>query len=408
MTYCGGAREGRSAGRPQLEVADIFRVHGEEHRRTHALTSEQLRVMGNIETCRTEVRGGHMDTCDHCGHKVPSYNSCCDRHCPKCQALRQARWIEGRKERILPTNYFHLVFTLPAELRSLALCNRKMVFDMLFAAASGTLLELGRDKKHLGGLLGVTAVLHTWTRQLDFHPHLHCVVTGGGLDEEGDRWVGTKPDFLFPVRVLSRLFRGKFLAALERAYDKGALEFAGGCADLADTDRFAALKDALYRKEWVVYSKPPFGGPGAVFEYLGRYTHRVAISNQRLITSDDRGVTFHTKDDKTVTLTQGEFTRRFLMHTLPKGFTKIRHFGLLAAGNVNTKLVRARELLDAETPTSVRESGDKLGDTWLDQMLALTGEDLSVCPRCGIGKMIRTRIEPGMTFPDYAARRNTS
>jgi hypothetical protein len=364
--------------------------------------------MGNIETCRTEVRGGHVDTCDHCGHKVPSYSSCCDRHCPKCQALRQAKWIAGRKLRILPTNYFHLVFTLPAELRPLALCNRKAVFDMLFAAAGDTLLELGRDPKHLGGLLGVTAVLHTWTRKLDFHPHLHCVVTGGGLDANGDRWVGAKPGFLFPVRVLSRLFRGKCLAALERAYNKGILTFAGGCAGLADADRFADLKDTLYRKEWVVYSKPPFGGPEAVFDYLGRYTHRVAISNQRLIAMDARGITFHTKDGEAATLAPDEFVRRFLMHTLPKGFTKIRHFGLLAPSNVGTKLSRARELIDADRPTHARQREDELDGTWLDQMLALTGEDLSVCPRCKKGKMIRTRIEPGTTFHEHAARRDTS
>ena len=361
MECCSDARAGRAAGRPALEVADVFRAHGDEYRRTHALSPVQQRVMGNIETCRTEVRGG----------KVPSYSSCCDRHCPKCQALRQARWIDGR-------------------------------------AASGTLLELGRDEQHLGGLLGVTAVLHTWTRELDFHPHLHCVVTGGGLDGDGERWVDSRPDFLFPVRVLSRLFRGKFLAALERAYDKGVLEFAGGCADLAGADRFATLKDALYRKEWVVYAKPPFGGPGAVFEYLGRYTHRVAISNQRLISMDDRGVTFHTKDGRTATLAPDEFIRRFLMHTLPRGFTKIRHFGLLAASNVNTKLARARELLDAERPASPSEGEDELVGTWLDQMLALTGEDLSVCPRCGIGRMIRSRIRPGTTFAEHAEGSDTS
>jgi hypothetical protein len=366
--------------------------------------------MANIETCRTEILGGHVDTCDHCGHKAPSYNSCSDRHCPKCQALRQAKWIAGRKERILPTNYFHLVFTLPAELRSIALCNRKAVFDMLFAAASETLLELGRDEKQLGATLGITAVLHTWTRKLDFHPHLHCVVTGGGLHVDGNRWMASKPDFLFPVRVLSKLFRGKFLHALSRAHDRGELEFAGGCAALGGTNRFAAVKDKLYRKDWVVYSKRPFGGPEAVFEYLGRYTHRVAISNQRLIAMDTRGVTFFTKDGKTETLAPTEFIRRFLMHVLPGRYTKIRHFGLLAASNVNTKLKRSEKLLEEKN----RDSKDPLGsgkklaaETWLEQWLA-ENQSPATCPHCGIGPMVRSYIHPGARLPQTAKRGDTS
>jgi len=408
VACCGGAPAGRSADRPALEVADIFRAHGEAYRRTHTVSPEQLRVMGNIETCRTEIRGGHVDTCDHCGHAVPAYNSCGDRHCPKCQALRQARWIAGRKERILPTHYFHLVFTLPAELRSLSLCNRTVVFDMLFAAAAETLLELGRDPGHIGGVLGVTAVLHTWTRKLDFHPHVHCVVTGGGLDDVGDRWVDSRPGFLFPVRVLSRLFRGKFLHALARAHARGELAFAGGCAGLGDRAAFSSLKDELYRKEWVVYAKRPFGGPGAVFEYLGRYTHRVAISNQRLIATDDRGVTFHTKDGKNATLEHREFIRRFLMHTLPNGFTKIRHFGLLAAGNVGSKLVRARELLEDANPETAAtlESNKNLADARIEQLLAECETPIA-CPCCGIGRMLRSRVPAG-ALPGLASRRDSS
>jgi len=394
MQCNGGAREGVSAGRPKLEVADIFRVHGQEYRRTHALSAEQQKVVDHIVTCRTAVLGGHLDTCDHCGHQEQSYNSCGDRHCPKCQALSQAKWIEQRAARTLPTHYFHLVFTLPAQLRSLARCNRKAVFKMLFAAAAETLLELGRDPRHLGGLLGITSVIHTWTRQLDFHPHVHCIVTGGGLNQDGDRWVSAKPDFLFPVKVLSRLFRGKFLAALCRAHERRQLEYAGGCADLAIGDNFAALKDQLYRKEWVVYAKRPFGGPEHVFEYLGRYTHRVAISNYRLLSMNDDGVTFATKDGKTITLAPTEFMRRFLMHVLPKGFTKIRHYGLKAASNVNTKLKRAKELLEADSKPMNVDDADR-GDTWLDLMRALTGVDLSVCTRCGTGRMLRTRIDPG-------------
>jgi predicted Zn-ribbon and HTH transcriptional regulator len=388
----GGGREGRSAGRPVLEVADIFRVHGQEYLREHALSAEQQKVMAHILACRTEVLGGHLETCDQCGYQEQSYNSCGDRHCPKCQALVQSQWIEKRKERTLPTHYFHLVFTLPDQLRSLALCNRKVIFKMLFAAAAETLLELGRDPRHLGGLLGITAVLHTWTRQLDFHPHVHCIVTGGGLDEEGGRWARAKPDFLFPVKVLSSLFRGKFLAALHRAHERGQLEFAGGCADLAVGDNFTKLKDQLYRKDWVVYAKRPFGGPEHVFEYLGRYTHRVAISNYRLLAMDNDGVTFATKDGQTATLAPTEFIRRFLMHVLPKDFVKIRHYGLKAASNVNTKLKRAKEILEAELGTQV-EGGDDLGDSWIEQMQVLTGVDLSVCPRCGTGRMIRSRIE---------------
>ncbi len=394
MQCHGGGRQGRPAGRPTLEVADIFRVHGPDYLRAHALSAEQHKVMEHILACRTAVLGGHLDTCDQCGHQEQGYNSCGDRNCPKCQSLNGAKWVEQRKARTLPTHYFHLVFTLPAQVRSLALCNRKVVFKMLFAAAAETLLELGRDPKHLGGLLGITAVLHTWTRQLDFHPHVHCIVTGGGFDQDGDRWVSAKPNFLFPVKVLSRLFRGKFLAALCRAHEREQLEYAGGCADLAIDDNFAALKDRLYRKEWVVYAKRPFGGPEHVFEYLGRYTHRVAISNYRLLSMDDDGVTFATKDGKTATLAPPEFIRRFLMHVLPKDFVKIRHYGLKAAGNVNNKLKRAMEILGAEhRPRDKDDEG--LGDSWLEQMKALTGVDLSVCPCCHTGRMIRTRIEPG-------------
>jgi hypothetical protein len=393
VSCCGDAREGRSADKPILEVAEIFRVYGEEYRRTHALSPEQLRVMG-----------------DHCGHKVPSYNSCSDRHCPKCQALRQAKWIAQRKERLLPTHYFHLVFTLPAELRSLAMCNRKAVFDMLFHAAAETLLELGDDEKHLGGLLGITAVLHTWTRKLEFHPHVHCVVTGGGLDVDGDRWTSSKPDFLFPVRVLSRLFRGKFLHALSRAHTRENLVFKGGCAKLEDPQQFAALKSKLYGKEWVVYAKPPFGGPEAVFEYLGRYTHRVAISNQRLISMDLTGITFFTKDGGTATLEPTEFIRRFLMHVLPGGYTKIRHFGLLSSCNVNTKLQRAKKLLgsDRDDESESTNSDETSSGSWLEQLLPLDDKPPSVCPCCGIGKMRRHHIKPAFYALSGAHRRDTS
>lgn len=346
-----------------------------------------------------------MDQCKQCGHETPSYNSCSDRHCPKCQALRQAKWIAGRKERILPSNYFHLVFTLPAELRSVAMCNRKVIFDMLFAASAETLLELGRDEKHLGVLLGITSVLHTWTRELEFHPHIHCVVTGGGLDVDGDRWLNTKPDFLFPVKVLSKLFRGKFLSALSQSQAEGILEFQGGCAHLKKAKRFKKLLGTLYSKDWVVYAKPPFGGPEVVFDYLGRYTHRVAISNQRLISMDEQGVTFATKDGKKATLAPTEFIRRFLMHVLPGRYTKIRHFGLLAPSNVNTKLASAREILEVENPDvarSLKLSKERTA-TLLEKLLSMNDTPAS-CPRCGSKKMARHHIESGLRpYP-----RNTS
>lgn len=262
-------------GRPRLEVADIFRAHGEAYRKTHALTDSQRKVMRDIEACRTPILGGHLDVCPRCGDERPSYNSCRNRHCPKCQSLAQAKWVTERLARLLPTHYFHVVFTVPEELKPIAHHHRERFFKLLFEAASGTLLQLAADPKRLGGQLGITAVLHTWTRDLRFHPHLHCVVTGGGLTSDGDRWVAACRRYLFPRLVLSKLFRGKLLAALGAAWDKGEL----ACPALSDPQAFAHLKDALYRKQWVVYPKATFGGPAHVFSYLGRYTHRVAISN---------------------------------------------------------------------------------------------------------------------------------
>jgi hypothetical protein len=271
------------------------------------------------------------------------------------------------------------------------MCNREKIFGMLFTAAASTLLTLGWDPKRLGGLVGITAVLHTWTRKLEFHPHLHCIVTGGGLIESTGTWTGVERDFLFPVEVISELFRGKFLHALNREYKKGRLEFAGGASDLASESAFNRLKDKLYRKKWVVYAKCPFGGPEQVFEYLGRYTHRVAISNQRLIKMDEREVTFYTKNGKTHSLPHREFIRRFLLHILPKGFFKIRHYGLMSSTNVKTKLQAAKELLEQEA--HIREitpqetvSADA---NWQELTKILTGIDLTVCPHCGQGNMIR-------------------
>ena len=347
--------------------------------------------MACIEVCRTEVLGGHVDLCPDCGHETtPSYNSCRNRHCPKCQALDQARWIEARKKRILPVPYFHVVFTLPGELKPLALYNRRLIYGLLFTAAAKTLLELGRDPNRLGALLGITAVLHTWTRDLRFHSHLHCVVTGGGLALDGERWVHSGDTFLFPVKVISALFRGKFIALLKRAHRRGDLDLGPGhclCPDMS------GLCNALFEKPWVVYAKRPFAGPEQVFAYLGRYTHRVAISNHRLLSVSDDAVTFTTRDGKTATLHPHEFIRRFLLHVLPKGFGKIRHYGLLASGNVKTKLPIASRLLQPHDPPD-DSSGDEcdISADWQHLLKDLTGVDVSVCPVCGCSRMCRVRL----------------
>lgn len=355
--------------------------------------------MRAIEVCRTEVLGGHLDVCGSCGYSAPSYNSCRDRHCPKCQSLAQARWLEQRLDRLLPVHYFHVVFTLPAPLRPVARRNQRVLYKLLFDAASQTLLRLGEDPKQLGAQLGFTAILHTWTRELDYHPHVHCVVTGGGLSLDDTRWVAANTKFLFPVHVMSPLFRGIFLDGLRRAHQAGEL--------FVDGIDFAKLLDTLYTTDWVVYAKRPFGGSEQVFQYLGRYTHRVGISNQRLISLDERGVTFFTKGDRTVTLTPVEFIRRFLLHVLPPGFTKIRHYGLWAAGNVTTRLATARRLLNAAPPPHPSTSDlDPLivELDWQTRLLLLTGVDVTLCPHCGVGRMVRQPLpdqaQPGSTGSD--------
>lgn len=347
--------------------------------------------MRDIETCRTAVLGGHVDVCSSCHHAEISYNSCRNRHCPKCQSLRQARWVTQRMERVLPTRHFHVVFTVPQEIRPLALRNRVRFFEILFDAASRTLLELGRDPERLGGIIGITAVLHTWTRKLAFHPHLHCIVTGGALSPDGTRWLGaqSRGRYLFPVAVIKRLFRGKLLAALTRARAQGQLEFDGACADLAAPEAFARLKASLVAKDWVVYCKPPFGGAEHVFKYLGRYTHRVGISNHRLIAVDDHAVTFATKEGGTATLPPSEFIRRFLLHVLPRGFVKIRHFGLLAPGGVRGKLAAARRLLAPAVATPLVVAPPAQEHTWRDLFARVTGIDLNRCRMCKAGTVVR-------------------
>jgi hypothetical protein len=387
---------GETSKRSSLDIADIFRAHRDDFTKTHVLIPEQLAVLHAIPRCRTAALGGHADVCDSCGYTEVSYNSCRDRHCPKCQALAQARWVERRMDHVLPTHTFHVVFTLPEQLRSLALVNRALIFDMLFACATETLLELGRDPRRLGAELGITSVLHTWTRELLFHPHVHCIVTGGGLSLDGERWVSTRPNFLLPVRVMGALFRGKLLARLRDAYWTSKLRLDGAAASLADAKRFLRFCAKLRKKRWIVYAKPPFGGPENVFRYLGRYTHRVGISNQRLVSYNDRTVTFRTRGASTVTVTPCELIRRFLLHVLPKGFVKIRHHGLMAAGNLATKLAAARRLLEAAaSPTSPLTPAHAVVD-FCDVVvaLALAASADRRCPCCLTGTLIRHLLDP--------------
>jgi Putative transposase/Transposase zinc-binding domain len=372
--------------RPALAVADILRAHGAAYRRRHPLSPQQAAVLRHLSQCRTAALGGHVDACAACGYQRIAYNSCRDRHCPKCQGQQRAAWLETRLERLLPVAYFHVVFTLPDVLNPLLLRNQAVLYALLFQAASQTLLQLAADPKWLGAQLGVTAILHTWGQNLLFHPHLHCVVTGGGLTADGQHWRATRQDFLMPVRVLGRLFRGKFLAGLRTLYDAGQLRLDGSVAALADSTDFRRWLTPLYRQDWVVYAKPPFGGAEQVFRYLGRYSHRVAISNSRLVSLVDGRVTFQWKDYaddgriKEMCLTADEFIRRFLLHVLPPRFVRIRHYGLLAGRNVPTKLARCRELL-GEAPTAAAARETRLR-TWLERVLEWTGQDPRICPHC--------------------------
>lgn len=387
--------------RPRFEVADVVRAYGEAYRMNHRPSAAQQRVLRNIAACRTAALGGHVDQCDGCGHARISYNSCRDRHCPKCQGPQRAEWLAQRLERLLPVPYFHVVFTIPHELNPIALRNKQRVYKILFDAASATLLQIAKDPKHLGAQLGITAVLHTWGQNLLLHPHLHCVVTGGGLSPDGARWVPTRKRYLLPVKILGRLFRGKFLAALHQAWHDGKLELTGGGAELADPVAWSTFKDRLYRKDWVVYAKPPFGGPEQVFRYLGRYTHRVAIANHRIVHLDDGKVTFTVKDyadnatPKQMTLGAVEFLRRFLLHVLPRRFVRIRHYGLCAARNVNTKLVTAHRLLEPQIPVKTNTpepSKSSARMSWWERFAQHTGIDVMACPGCG-GRLVRRQLQ---------------
>jgi len=353
-------------GRPALEVADIFRAHGpawREAQRSH-LSPAQLKVMSAIEQCRSAALGGHVLRCEGCGVDQVAYNSCRNRHCPKCQSSAAQRWLDARQADLLPVEYFHVVFTLPAQVADIAYANKALLYGLLFDVAAETLLTIAADPKRLGAKIGATLVLHTWGSALTHHPHVHGIVPGGGLSTDGKRWVACRPGFFLPVRVLSRLFRRRFLEELVQLHALGQLKFFGEHAGLADAAAFKTWLEPLRKTEWVVYAKRPFAGPEAVLAYLSRYTHRVAISNRRLVSLDENGVSFRWKDyrakdnkgaglrHKTMTLSPQEFMRRFLLHVLPARFHRIRHYGLLANGNRRANLALARELLQVAPPAS--------------------------------------------------------
>jgi len=345
-----------------LEVADVFRSHGPAWRATAHLSLGQLKVMSAIEQCRTAALGGHVLRCSGCEHIEVAYNSCRNRHCMKCQASAAHRWLEARQADLLPVEYYHVVFTLPAPISAIAWYNKTVIYGLLFDIAAETLRTIAADPKHLGAQIGATLVLHTWGSALTHHPHVHGIVPGGGLSPDGERWVACRRGFFLPVRVLSRLFRRRFLEALEAVHHRGQLQFFGECTELANPAAFARWLAPLRACEWVVYAKRPFAGPQAVLEYLSRYTHRVAISNQRLVAFNERGVTFRWKDYrakgrtryKTMTLEAGEFMRRVLLHVLPGGFHRIRHYGLLANPVRRANLAKVRELLDVVPEVPIR------------------------------------------------------
>jgi hypothetical protein len=351
--------------------------------------------MRAIEVCRTSVLGGHKDQCDHCGHLEISYNSCRNRHCPKCQTLRKERWIEARSEDLLPIEYFHVVFTIPSELNPLVSMNRKIIYDLLFRSVSETILELANDPEHLGATVGVIGILHTWGQNLMDHPHIHCIVTGGGLSSDGSQWVSCRKGFFIHVRVMSALFSRKFLDLLKNSFESGDLVFPGSISHLKQPRAFKSFKSLLYHKKWVVYCKPPFDGPKGVLQYLGRYTHRIAISNKRILAIRDGTVSFLWRDyadnnhQKTMTLKADEFIRRFMLHVLPSRYVRIRHFGLLANRNRKNNISLCREFLGTGktvTKEKIRQ------ETWQEQLLRICGIDVTTCPICQKGRMFRIAL----------------
>ena len=386
--------------RPKLEVADIFRTHGPAYRRDHAghLNLPQLKVMSAIETCRTAALGGHVAACTECGHEHIAYNSCRNRHCPKCQGAASREWMQARIEDLLPVEYFHVVFTLPAQAADIAYQNKAAIYGLLFKASAETLLTIAADPRHLGARIGMTSVLHTWGSAMTHHPHVHVIVPGGGLSPDGARWIACRPGFFLPVKVLSRLFRRLFLEGLAGLHKAGKLAFFGDLSELADPDIFAAHLAPPRKTDWVVYAKPPFGGPEAVLAYLSRYTHRVAISNHRLISADAGTVAFRWKDYRikrgdrmrVMRLPVPEFIRRFLVHVLPSGFHRIRHAGFLANGIRRDRIKTIRRLLDAGPATHTATGGDNRTNA--------EEQDLRrQCPECGGAMTVIETFTRGQT-----------
>lgn len=377
-----------------VEVADIFRRYGPEYRISHPMPRNHHRAMHAIEVCRTATLGGHLYRYD-CGHTDISYNSCRNRHCPKCQTLQKEKWIEARCEDLLPVQYFHVVFTIPSKLNPLVIINQRVMYDILFRSVSETLTELANNPKHLGADIGFIGILHTWGQNLMDHPHIHCVVPGGGLAPDGSRWISSRNGFFIPVRVMSSLFRGKFLDHLKRSFEAGDLIFPGGIGHLKDPRAFEIFRGQFYHKKWVVYCKPPFDGVEGVLKYLGRYTHRIAISNNRILNAEDGNVSFRWRDyadgdkQKTMTLKADEFIRRFLLHILPHRYVRIRHFGLLSNRNRKDNIALCRELIDGcKTITHEREKPEP----WQDQLLRICGIDISVCPVCKKGTILAVEL----------------
>jgi hypothetical protein len=399
--------------RPRFELADVFRCYGADYRQKHgaSMSVAQRRVMTAIEVCRTAVLGGHLEQCDHCGHQRNAYNSCANRHCPKCQSLARAKWLEDRHSELLNTQYFHVVFTVPEEISTIAYHNKRQVYGILFRAAAETLRTIAADPKHLGAQIGFFTVLHTWGSNLLHHPHLHCVVSGGGLSADGSQWIYCRNGFFLSVRVLSRLFRRLFLEQLCNAFDAGNLEFFSSLESLQDPSAFRNYLAPLREVEWVIYAKRPFAGPEQVLDYVGRYTHRVAISNNRLLDIAEGKVSFRYKDyrheaqQKTMTLQAEEFIRRFLLHVLPEGFQRIRYYGFLANPYRQQKLARCRDLLGTSQP---EPAASKVNKDYRDRYEELTGSTLWQCPVCHQGRMLMIEILPRSPHRHLAPIKDTS
>jgi hypothetical protein len=369
-------------------VGDIFREHSQSFRAHYKMSSRQMKVFYAVKNCRTALLGGHIDKCNDCGHIQISYNSCRDRHCPKCQGLKKARWIDKLAGDLLPVSYFHVVFTIPAQLNPIVLAHPRCLYNILFKAASETIITLCKDPKYLGSLTGMVVVLHTWGQNLMTHPHLHCIVPSGGWNDNQGKWTPSSKKFFIPVKVMSRMFKGKFMAFLRKEYTGGNLKFTGELSHLANGSGFKLLVSDLYDKDWIVYCKKPFKNTGQIVEYLGRYSHRVALTNHRIQQADANQVTFRVKDykdrskTKTLSLHPEEFIRRFLLHVLPVGFCKIRYYGLFACRNRSTVLVNCKKTIGF-----ARYRSKFAGLNWVQMLVVLTGKNFSICPVCHKGKM---------------------